>query len=406
MSGWRSGLTSGGPSIYLIAGEESGDQLGGALMQALRRRDPTIRFSGIGGREMEAAGITSPFPIADIAVMGLTAVAARLPLILRRIRHAVDDVLAASPDILIVIDSPDFTHRVARRVRRHRPDIVIVNYVSPSVWVWRSRRAAKMAGYIDHVLAILPFEPEVHKRLGGPPCSYVGHPVIEKRRLLRPDAGERADLPPNGRPVLLILPGSRAVEVSRLLAPFGDAAGQVIDRLGPLDVIIPAVSHLEAEIRRECGSWPYPVEIVTGEENKFAAFRKAHAALAASGTATLELALAGVPMVAAYGLDWFLRLMRPVVGLFPKLFGVSSILLPNIILGENVVPEFIDKDATSDALARQLTPLLTESAERKRQVDAFARLDEIMMLDSDRPPSERAADVVLDVFHELRGSAG
>src|SRR4029077_16581806 len=180
-----------GISIFLIAGEESGDHLGASLMAAIQALAPgPVTFSGVGGGAMAERGLHSLFPLDDLAINGFSAIPARLPRILRRIREAADAVIAAQPDVLVIIDSPDFTHRVARRVRAVAPHIPIVDYVSPTVWAWRPGRAAAMRHYVDHVLALLPFEPDVHRRLGGPPCSYVGHPLIEEVAKLRRSAGE------------------------------------------------------------------------------------------------------------------------------------------------------------------------------------------------------------------------
>ena len=176
--------------IALVAGEVSGDQLGFKLMRALREANPGVAFMGVGGDAMTAEGLSSLFPMSDIAVMGILPVLARLPTLLARIRATADAIIAARPDALVIIDSPDFTHRVARRVRAALPGLPVVDYVSPTVWAWRPGRARKMRGYVDTVLALLPFEPEAHRRLGGPDCVYVGHPLIERLSELRPDAGE------------------------------------------------------------------------------------------------------------------------------------------------------------------------------------------------------------------------
>jgi lipid-A-disaccharide synthase len=195
--------------IFLIATEESGDKLGAGLMKVLRQRlGDAVQFEGVGGRAMAREGLTSLFPIEELSIMGFTGVVKQLPKILRLIRQTVDAVIEAEPDILVIIDSPDFTHRVARRVRKRESTIPIIDYVSPSVWAWRPGRARAMRGYVDHVLALLPFEPEAYRRLHGPPCSYVGHSLIEQLATLRPNALEqqRRDAEP---PVLLVLPGSR-----------------------------------------------------------------------------------------------------------------------------------------------------------------------------------------------------
>ena len=178
--------------IFLIATEESGDRLGANLMKVLRQRlGGAVRFEGVGGRAMAREGLTSLFPIEELSIIGLAAVVTELPKILRLIRHTAAAVTEASPDVLVIIDSPDFTHRVAKRVRASDPKIPVVNYGSPSVWAWRPGRARAMLTYVDHVMALLPFEPEAYRRLHGPPCSYVGHPLTEQLAQLRPGADER-----------------------------------------------------------------------------------------------------------------------------------------------------------------------------------------------------------------------
>ena len=255
---------------------------------------------------MAEQGCPSLFPLSEIAVMSLVDVLPRLPNIWRRIRQSVDAVIAQGPDALVILDSPEFTHQVAKRVRKRAPHIPIIDYVSPSVWAWRPGRARKMRRYVDHILAILPFEPEAHRRLGGPPCSYVGHPLIEKldwmhgldAEALRQRLGIAKD-----RAVLVVLPGSRTSEVKRLMAPFGEALRRLQAEAGPFEVILPAVASVRPLIEEGLKSWPVAPHLVSGEDDKFAAFKLARAALAASGTVTLELALAGTPMVVAYRAD-------------------------------------------------------------------------------------------------------
>ena len=375
-------------TVFIVAGEESGDQLGAGLMRAVRAREKDVRFVGVGGQRMVAEGLDPLFPVTDLSHHGLTAVFANLPLILRRIRETVEAAVAAAPDVAVFIDSPDFNLRVARRLRMRAPVIPIVDYVSPTVWAWRPGRAARMARYVDRLLAILPFEPEVHRRLGGPPTSYVGHPLVEKLDVLRPAPSER--LPPgDGRPpVLLVLPGSRRSEVSRLLQPFGEAVARLAAAHPGMEVVLPAVAHLRESIAAGIAAWPVRPVIVDGEAEKFAAFRRADAALAASGTVTLELALSGVPMVVAYRLD-------PVARAFKWLISVKSIVLANLVLGENAIPEFIDADATPEKLAAAVDPLLSDTPARALQVKAFARLDGLM-IPPGAAPSDRAAAIVLE----------
>jgi lipid-A-disaccharide synthase len=374
--------------IFLVAAEESCDRLGVALIQALRERaGPEARFSGVGGREMAREGVHSPFSIEDLSIMGFTAIPRRLPIILRRIRETADAIIVQKPDVVVIIDSPDFTHRVARRVRAADPSIPILNYVSPSVWAWRPGRARAMRRYIDHVLALLPFEPEVHRKLGGPPCTYVGHPLAGRVSELRPNADEkrrRLAMPP----VVLVLPGSRASEVKRLLPIFAEAIVRVQSQTGKLEIIIPTVPHLYDRIMTETAAWPERPRVLVDQAEKYAAFRVARAALTKSGTVTLELAIAGVPMVAAYRVSFIEALVGRIVIRAP------SAILSNLVIGENVVPEFLQESCTAERLAKSLIPLIGESAERQRQVEAFMRLDEIMEIGR-RDPAMGAADVVL-----------
>ncbi|ADZ70531.1 lipid-A-disaccharide synthase [Polymorphum gilvum] len=384
-------------TVFLVAGEESGDLLGSNLMRALKvQYGGPVRFLGVGGGRMAAEGLTSLFPLSDIAVMGLTAVLARLPTIVRRVHQTVDAAVAADPDVMVIIDSPDFTHNVAKRVRKRAPHIPIVDYVSPSVWAWRPGRARKMSVYVDRLLALLPFEPEAHRRLGGPPTFYVGHPLIEKAAELRPAPGERRPLS-DGAPVLLVLPGSRGSEVSLLLEDFGATVERLAAAFPGLEVLLPAVPHLAERIAERVASWPVKPQVVLGEAAKHAAFRRAHAALAASGTVSLELAASGVPMAICYKLDWFYRRVKQIHSIVP-IASVSSMVLPNIILGRNIVPEFLDEEVTPGRLVPVLEGLLSEGPARADQVDAFKELDEIMRLPDGRPQSEAAARLVLDLL--------
>ena len=375
--------------IALVAGEHSGDQLGFKLMRALRAGwAGPVSFLGVGGPRMEAEGLASLFPMADIAVMGFVPVIRRLPAILRRIRQTAEVIVAADPDVLVIIDSPDFTHRVAKRVRRMRPRLPVIDYVSPTVWAWRPGRAKAMRAYVDHVLALLPFEPAAHRRLDGPPCTYVGHPLIERLDELRPNPSEE-DRRVASPPLVVVLPGSRRAEIRRLTADFGAALAQVVARVGPIEVVLPAVAHLEAEIRARVASWSIAPRIVLGEAAKLDAFRRASAALAASGTVTLELALAGVPMVVAYKVAPFETWLKYVVK-------VPSIVLPNLILERNAIPEFLQEGCTPDRLAGALAELLRSGPARKAQADALATLDARMLIGADETPSGRAARIVLD----------
>lgn len=384
---------SQGAHIFLVAAEESGDRLGAALIRAVRdRAGPAVRFSGIGGQEMLQEGIASQFPIDDLSIIGFSQIPLRVPLILRRIREASNAIIAARPSALVIIDSPDFTHRVARKVRAADPSIPIVDYVSPSVWAWRPGRAGAMRRYIDHVLALLPFEPEVHRRLGGPPCTFVGHPLAERVGKLRPNA-EEASRRMAEPPIVLLLPGSRRSEIRRLLPVFADAMVRVQSAIGACDIVLPTVPHLRDAVASATAAWARQPRIVVDLAEKETAFRVARAAIAKSGTVTLELALAGVPMITAYKLGWI------EAAIARRLVTVPSIILANLVIGENVVPEFLQENCTAEKMAAALTPLLNESPERQRQVEAFGRLDEIMQIGR-HEPAARAADIVLNLMRK------
>jgi lipid-A-disaccharide synthase len=378
-------------SIYLVAAEESGDALGASLARALQvREEGRLTLSGIGGRAMAAAGIQSLFPIDELSIFGLTAIPRRVPLILRRIREAADAIITARPDAVVIIDSPDFTHRVARRVRRYAPTIPILDYVSPSVWAWRPGRARAMRSYIDCVLAILPFEPDAYVKLGGPRCVYVGHPLIEHVADLRPTA-EDAERRRANPPVVLVLPGSRASEIRRLLPVFGAAIRRVVERFGPLELVLPTIEDRLEQVRSGISGWQIKPRIVVDPADKWAAFRSARAALAASGTVTLELAIAGAPGAAAYRVSLAEELVARLMGLHRRL---STVILANLVIGEKVIPEFLQRECTADKVAQALVPLLSDSPERARQVEAFGRIDALMKVEA--APSAMAATIVLE----------
>ena len=382
---------SGPLKLAVVAGETSGDALAAKLMGALKRlTGAEIAFVGVGGAAMENEGLKSFFPIEDIHVMGLIEPIRRLPLLLRRIRETAEGIVAARPDGLIIVDSPDFTHRVARRVRAALPQLPVVDYVSPSVWAWRPGRAKAMRAYVDRVLALLPFEPEAHRRLGGPPCVYVGHPLIERLADLRPD-GEGARRREAHPPLIAVLPGSRRSEIARLSPSFGAALALLKREFRAFDVGLPTLPHVEAQVRTATRDWEVQPRIVVTEADKLEMFRGARAALAASGTATLELALAGVPLVGAYRVSRIEEQLKHFIV-------APSILLPNLVLGERAIPELLQNDCTPEKIVAALKPLLCDTPERAAQLAALARLDASMRLPDGLAPSESAARATLEAF--------
>ena len=375
-------------TLCLIAGEHSGDALGGKLIEALKQERPQteISFIGLGGDAMIKGGLTSLFPMEEVAVMGPTAIIANLPSLIRRVYQCVDFVLENNPDALIIIDSPELTHAIAKRVRRQAPHIPIINYVSPTIWAWRPGRAAKMKPYVDEVLALLPFEPAAHKELGGPSCHYVGHPLIEKKSWLeRLDLTEFAIKYKLKQPQsLVVLPGSRTNEIKHLMAPFGKAMGLLRERIGPFDLLLPTVSNQKQRITTAVQNWPIVPQIIEGEEDKFKSFAYATAALAASGTVTLELALCETPMIVTYRYDRYLALLKP-------LMKAEMFALANHVLGEKAFPELIQKDCTPENIADHLAPLFgNQTKERHAQLAALSRLVENMSLKEGKPSAKAA----------------
>lgn len=381
--------------VFLVAGEESGDLLAAPLMRALAARGPA-RFRGVGGTRMAAAGLASLYPMDDITAIGFGQVIAGLPRILRRLRETVSAILADPPDVLVLVDAPDFTHRVAARIRARLPDLPIVKYVAPTVWVWRPGRARAMRPHVDHVLALLPFEPEVMDRLGGPPTTYVGHPLLGEMDALTPsveDMARREAQPP----LLLALPGSRRSELARLGNDFGAALGRLRDSGQAFELVLPTLERRLPEVRALVETWPVQPHIVTEDSHKRAAFRRARAALAASGTVTLELALAGVPMVTAYK-------VTPVEAwLAPLLLSGTSIILANRVLGEDVVPEYLQTACTPANLAEGLAVAMRDGPARARQLRGFKRLRDILAIEGESP-AERAARVVRETIEKKRAA--
>ena len=380
--------------FFIVAGEHSGDALGAKLMAALTAKLANgVTFSGVGGAEMAHQGLQSLFPIEDVAVMGPMAILPALPRITQRVYQTVAAALEAKPDAVIIIDSPEFTHPIAKRIRKRAPGIPIIDYVSPSVWAWRPGRARKMRPYVDEILGLLPFEPEAHVRLGGPHCTYVGHPLIERLGEIEgADAAglaRRLKLDP-AKPVLLVLPGSRRSEVGRLIGVFGETVGRLAQSGPAFEIVVPALPHVRAEIEHASAAWAVKPRIVDSAAEKYAAMRLARAALAASGTVTLELALAGTPMVVAYKVDGLIASIR-------FLIKTPSVILANLILGGNAFPEFLQEAATAENLSKALRPLMSDSPGRAAQVAALARIPAKMKLPGGAAPSDAAADAVLKV---------
>ncbi|MBW6420058.1 lipid-A-disaccharide synthase [Rhizobium sp. XQZ8] len=384
-------------TIGVIAGEVSGDLLGGDLVAALKAaHDGPVTLVGVGGDALESQGLVSLFDFSELSIMGLTQVLARLPNLIRRINQTAAAIIAAKPDVLIIIDSPDFTHRVAKKVRAALPDLPIVNYVCPSVWAWKEYRAKAMLPYVDHVLAVLPFEPEVMKRLGGPETTFVGHRLTDDRALLKV-RGIRAERPvktAGDKKTILLLPGSRAAEIKSLLPVFGEAAREFVERNGETRFLLPTVPRREKLVRELAASLPITPEITIDADGKWAAFAEADAALAASGTVILELALATVPVVSAYKTDWLIKLLA---GRIKTWTGA----LPNLIADYAIVPEYVNDVVRPGSLCRWAERLSTDTAQRRAMLEGFDLTWQRLQVPV--PPGEAAAGVVLGRIAGGRG---
>lgn len=374
--------------IFLVAGEPSGDELGGRLMAALAGASGgRAKFAGVGGPAMERQGMQSLFPMSDLSVMGITEVLPHIPRLSRRIRETATAIGMLKPDVVVTIDSPTFAYRVVNRITDR--DIRRVHYVAPSIWAWRPWRVHKIRRCFDLVLALLPFEPPFFER-AGVSCTFVGHPVLEY-------GADRGDGPGFRRrhgideqaPLVCVLPGSRRGEVNRLGRDFGDTLELLATRWPGLRAIVPTVAGVEPLVRRLAADWPVPTTVVIGAAEKYDAMAASDAALAASGTVTLELALARVPTVIAYRISPLTEaIVRP-------LMRVGYVSLINLIVGRQVVPERLQLECRPSVLATDLDRLLGPAG-AEQIADAAEALNALGV--GEAPPSQRAAEAVLGVL--------
>ncbi len=374
--------------VFVIAGEPSGDRLGGALMTGLKALEPDVVFDGVGGAAMQAEGLQSRFAMEELSVMGIAEVLPRYRALKRRIAQCADWVIETKPDVLITIDSPDFCLRVARAVRA-RADVRCVHYVAPTVWAWRAGRAKKMAQVIDHVLALFPFEPP-YMEAAGMACDFVGHPVVAEPQA---NAAEieafRADFDLGMAPTLLVLPGSRRGEVTRLAPVFGDALRRFLPAHPDMRVVVPAAGPVVDLVREAVRDWPgAPIVLdpaVHDPAHKRAAFGAADLALAASGTVSLELAAAKTPMVIAYNMHWLSwQILKRMVRL-------DTVTLVNLVSETRIVPECLGPACTPENIARALAEVRTAP---RSQTEAMALTME-RLGQGGEPPGLRAARAVL-----------
>lgn len=384
------------PLVFLIAGEPSGDLIGARLMAALKAQTGgAVRFAGIGGERMQAEGLDSLFPMEELTLMGIAELLPKARHLLARIRETARAAQDMAPDVMVTIDAPGFAFRVGRRLPDRR--FPLVHYVAPTVWAWRPGRARKIARFLDHILVLLPFEPPYFER-EGLKASFVGHPIVETAagrgdgRRFRVAHGI-----PDDAPLLCILPGSRRTEVSRLLPVFGETVRRLAAGRPDLRVVVPTVAGVANIVTAAVEQWPVPVTVVRGDDAKYDAFAAAQAALAASGTVALELAMADLPAVIAYKVQpltaWIVR----------RLVRIRYANLVNIILDRPAVPEFLQEGCRPELLAPAVARLLDDpaaaAAQRADAREAIRRLGQ-----DGPPPSMRAASVILDVIERYRRS--
>ncbi|WP_313557818.1 lipid-A-disaccharide synthase [Agrobacterium cavarae] len=392
-------MTEGVLKLAVVAGEVSGDLLGADLVHALKTQYPgQVELFGVGGEQLTTEGLNSLFDYSELSIMGFTQVLKKLPQLISRIKETANAIIAYKPDALLIIDSPDFTHRVAKRVRKALPDLPVVNYVCPSVWAWKEYRATAMLSYVDHVLALLPFEPEAMQRLGGPATTFVGHRLsvdpdvlaVRAQRALRPSpaAGDTR--------TILLLPGSRSTETTRLMEPFQQAASAFVDRNGPTRFVLPTVPRQEQRIRELAASWPDAIrpEIGTDTGFKWRCFAEADAAIAASGTVILELALCHVPVVSVYKTDWIFTMLS-------KRVKTWTGALPNLIADYAVVPEYFNEVVRSGSMLRWAERLSSDTIQRRAMLEGFELVQK--RLQTEIPPGEQGAAILLQTIRMKTG---
>lgn len=377
-------------TIAVVAGEVSGDLLGADLIRAVKQQtDRPVSLIGVGGDALKNEGLASLFDYSELSIMGFTEVIAKIPQLLKRIRQTADAVIKARPDVLLIIDSPDFTHRVAKKVRAALPDLPIVKYVCPSVWAWKEHRAPAMRAYVDHVLALLPFEPEVMQRLSGPPTTFVGHRLTGDQNVLAVRAARQARLNDvAAEKTIMLLPGSRASEVRRLLPLFRAVVDDYAARNGPTRFLLPTVPRMEALVRGITADWQTKPEISAEPTFKWSAFQQADAALAASGTVILELGLCGIPVVSVYKTDWLIKLVTDRIKIW-------SAALPNLIADYVVVPEYFNQTIRTASLVRWLERLSHETPERQAMLQGFDTAWQRMQ--TPEPAGDTGARILLQI---------
>ncbi len=382
--------------VYLIAGEPSGDLLGSRLMRALRKKtNGAVEFYGIGGDTMEAEGLTSLFDISDLAVMGLVEVIPSIPKILRHIKNTVEDIQKIKPDIVVTVDSWSFSARVHKKLRRLKTGIPQLHYVAPQVWAWKKKRARTMYKYIDALMTLLPQEPKYFTPYHLE-TVFVGHPVIESEVLLASgDDFRRKYGVAEDKKVICVLPGSRHNEVSLLFPVFAEAAKQLLEKDPNLYFVIPTVKTVSQRVRKYAEELNLPITIVESQQDRYSAFRAASAAIAASGTVALELAIIHVPHIVAY------KVSKLTAFIVSKIMKIQFVNLSNIMLGREIVPELLQQRCVAGNIIHYITELLQKKDLYQKQMADFDKVKKLLECGK-QTPSENAADFVLKLINERK----
>lgn len=382
---------SSSPLVWILAGEASGDVLGARLMHALRARAPDMRFAGVGGVRMQEEGLVSLFPMRDLAVMGLVEVLPRVRQLSARLDEAAQDIAAQKPDLVITIDSPGFALRLLKKISGL--GIARVHYVAPQVWAWRQKRVKEFPGLWEELLCLLPFEEKFFGK-HGLKTRFVGHPVLQSGAKDGDAARFRArhGLPDSAK-ILVLMPGSRRSEAPRLLPVFGQMLRLLKTSMPDVVPVVPVSPVVASVVERATQDWPIKPVIVTDIHDKHDAFAAAGAALTKSGTSTLELALAGVPMAVTYRVN-------PITAFFARrLIKVPFVAMVNLLAGRAVVPELLQEQCRADVLAREVQILFENTDVAQAQKQAFATVLHGLEGPQGQLPADAAAEAVLEVLN-------
>ncbi|MEG8099056.1 lipid-A-disaccharide synthase [Candidatus Liberibacter brunswickensis] len=379
--------------VAVVVGEISGDLLAGDLIKYLKEIvNCPVHLIGVGGDALRKEGLVSLFDFSELSVIGFMQVIKHLPRFILRINQTVELIVSSKPDVLLIVDNPDFTHRVAKRVRKKIPNIPIINYVCPSVWAWRENRAYEMRKYVDQVLSILPFEKEVMKKLDGPPTAYVGHPLSSNSSVLKIYSQKNKNHNTHSEhKTILLLPGSRAKEISKILPFFEQSMLFLIKRDPSMKFSLVTLPSQKNLVSRIVSKWDIPPEIIVDTDKKEKAFIECDAAIAVSGTVVLELALCGIPMVAVYKSDCIVNLLS----FYIKTWTAS---LPNLIVDYPLVPEYFNNMIRSEALARWIERLSQDTLQRRAMLHGFNDL--WAYISTKKPAGQMASKIVLQVLKE------